>query len=208
METMGWVLILVAALIVRGVARGRSLTDNYHDLADLFTHVLSNDLPGAKAVLARTGDSNIPAVVPAAASAPGSTQTPSSTSSVSARAAAWAQTQVGKPYRWGATGPDAYDCSGLVYAAFKQFGVTLPRTSQLMMLSGVSVDQSNLQVGDLVFPDPNHVQIYVGGGKIVEAPHSGAAVRVVPMWGFQTARRVEATPVIGGGRSLKGGTQA
>lgn len=102
----------------------------------------------------------------------------------------FARRQIGKPYRWGATGPDAYDCSGLVYAAFKAIGVRVPRTTAGLILVGKRVAQSDLQPGDLVFPDPGHVQIYSGSGNVIEAPRKGEQVREVPMWGFLTARRV------------------
>lgn len=98
--------------------------------------------------------------------------------------------QVGKPYKWGATGPNAYDCSGLVQASFRHAGIDLPRTTATQILKGQRVAKSQLMPGDLVFPDPGHVQIYLGGGKVVEAPRTGLKVRVVPMWGFWQARRV------------------
>lgn len=99
--------------------------------------------------------------------------------------------QVGKPYVWGGTGPNGFDCSGLVYAAYKAAGYSaIMRTTYQQVLQGSLVAQKDLAPGDLVFPDIGHVQIYVGGGQIVEAPHSGANVRVVNMWGFWTARRL------------------
>lgn len=104
-------------------------------------------------------------------------------------AVAFAEAQKGKPYRWGATGPDAFDCSGLVQAAYKTVGVKLPRTTAGQVLVGSRVDRASLQIGDLVFPDPGHVQLYSGGGRVVEAPRTGQVVRDVPMWGFMTARR-------------------
>lgn len=108
-------------------------------------------------------------------------------------AISFALSQVGKPYKWGATGPDSYDCSGLVMAAYSAAGIRLPRTTQGMVLVGSRVSSTTLLApGDLVFPDSGHVQIYVGNGKVVEAPHTGAYVRVVSMWGFWTARRVTA----------------
>lgn len=105
-------------------------------------------------------------------------------------AVAWARAQIGKPYRWGATGPGAFDCSGLVMEAYKHAGLNLPRTSYQMLTVGHKVKRADLQVGDLVFPDPGHVQIYSGNGNIIEAPHTGLNVREVKMWGFMTARRV------------------
>lgn len=106
------------------------------------------------------------------------------------QAIAFARAQIGKPYQFGATGPNAYDCSGLVYAAYKSAGVSLGRTTYQQIFNGTSVSKESLAPGDLVFPDPGHVQIYVGGGQIIEAPHTGAFVRQVDMWGFWAARRV------------------
>jgi cell wall-associated NlpC family hydrolase len=105
-------------------------------------------------------------------------------------AIAFARAQLGKPYVWGGTGPNSYDCSGLVQAAYRAAGVSLPRTTQQMIFSGQNVAKSDLRPGDLVFPDPGHVAIYTGGGTFIEAPHSGLMVREVPMWGFWRARRV------------------
>lgn len=106
------------------------------------------------------------------------------------QAIAYAEAQIGDPYVWGATGPNSFDCSGLVQAAYAAAGVKLPRTTYQQVLVGAPVTKDQLQPGDLVFPDAGHVQIYVGNGKVVEAPRAGLKVREVPMWGFWKARRV------------------
>jgi len=103
---------------------------------------------------------------------------------------AFAHAQLGKPYVWGATGPNSFDCSGFVQASFKAAGISIPRTTYQQILVGRAVSRANLMPGDLVFPDVGHVCIYTGNGNWIEAPHSGAQVREVPMWGFLTARRV------------------
>lgn len=104
---------------------------------------------------------------------------------------AYARAQIGKPYQFGAVGPKAFDCSGLVVAAFKNGdGQTLPHFTGALVTMGTAVSKANLQPGDLVFPDSGHVQIYSGDGKVVEAPHTGAFVREVQMWGFWKARRI------------------
>ena len=105
-------------------------------------------------------------------------------------AVVWARTQIGKPYQFGATGPNAYDCSGLVQKAYAAVGISLPRTTYQQILVGSPVAKADLHVGDLVFPDIGHVQLYSGNGNVVEAPHTGTNVREVPMWGFMAARRV------------------
>lgn len=106
----------------------------------------------------------------------------------------FALAQVGKPYKWGATGPDSYDCSGLAMAAYRAAGIDITRTTYTQALKGTGVSQAALMPGDLVFPDAGHVQIYLGNGRVVEAPHTGANVRVVNMWGFWKARRVTNIP--------------
>lgn len=91
-----------------------------------------------------------------------------------------AKKQIGAPYRWGAAGPKAFDCSGLVQYAWRKAGVRLPRTTWAM-LSAVKkkVSWRNLKAGDLVFTSGGgHVGIYVGNGKMIHAPHSGARVRI------------------------------
>jgi hypothetical protein len=95
---------------------------------------------------------------------------------------------VGKPYVWGATGPDTYDCSGLMLRAFQKAGVNLPRVSREQFNAGGHVAVRQAQPGDLLFlaTDPNdpatihHVMLYMGDDRIVEAPYTGASVRVEP----------------------------
>ncbi|MFF0183534.1 transglycosylase family protein [Streptomyces sp. NPDC005244] len=94
-----------------------------------------------------------------------------------AKAVAFALAQVGKPYIYGATGPNAYDCSGLTQAAWRAAGVSIPRTSQAQWAGLTRV--STPRVGDIVvYKGADHVGLYIGGGKIVEAPRPGAPIRV------------------------------
>jgi|SRR5581483_3393689 len=99
-------------------------------------------------------------------------------------AAAWALTQVGKPYQWGAAGPDAFDCSGLSLRAWEAAGVELPRVAADQYQAGTHIPVEAVQPGDLVFfDDPiGHVGIALGGGMMVDAPHTGALVRVEPIY--------------------------
>jgi cell wall-associated NlpC family hydrolase len=101
-----------------------------------------------------------------------------------ARALSIALGQVGKPYVWGATGPDSFDCSGLMQWSWAQTGVRLPRVSQDQQVWATPVPISELQPGDLVFfgNPAHHVAMYVGNGMMVDAPHSGANVEVVSIW--------------------------
>jgi cell wall-associated NlpC family hydrolase len=96
-----------------------------------------------------------------------------------------ALTRVGDPYVWGAAGPNAFDCSGLVVWSYAQIGITLPHFTGWLWNAGVHVSRSQLQPGDLVFFFPNigHVGIYVGNGMMVDAPTFGVPVHVEPvMW--------------------------
>jgi peptidoglycan DL-endopeptidase CwlO len=95
------------------------------------------------------------------------------------KALAFARAQIGKPYVWGATGPDSYDCSGLTQAAWKAAGVDLPRVTYDQVNAGTTIPLSQAQPGDLVFfyDDISHVGIYIGNGMMIHAPKPGAYVR-------------------------------
>jgi len=118
-----------------------------------------------------------------------------------ARAAVrWALAQLGDPYRWGAAGPDTFDCSGLTSSAYRAAGVSIPRVSRAQWGAGPHVQLANLLPGDLIFyadnpSDPgtiHHVGIYIGNGLIVHAPHTGDVVRVASIWreGYAGATRI------------------
>jgi cell wall-associated NlpC family hydrolase len=96
------------------------------------------------------------------------------------QAVAFAYAQIGKPYVWGATGPGSYDCSGLVSAAWSAAGVSIPRTTYDQWASLPHIPMSDLQPGDLIlYNGESHVSIYVGGGYIIDAPHTGAVVEKI-----------------------------
>jgi cell wall-associated NlpC family hydrolase len=90
-----------------------------------------------------------------------------------------AQTKIGSPYVYGATGPSTFDCSGLTSWAYGQAGVGLPRTSQQQANYGTRIGMSELKVGDLVifYSDLHHVGLYAGNGQVLHAPRSGTVVR-------------------------------
>jgi cell wall-associated NlpC family hydrolase len=94
-----------------------------------------------------------------------------------------ALTRIGSPYSWGAAGPSAFDCSGLVMWAFGQAGLNLPHSSQALAQGGQAVSMDNMQPGDLItyYSDASHVGIYIGGGMMVHASTYGTPVRVAPM---------------------------
>lgn len=90
---------------------------------------------------------------------------------------------LGKPYVFGAEGPDAFDCSGLIQRVWRQAGVDLPRTSSEQAMAGHEVPLADIQPGDLViyYRGRSHIGLYIGNGKIIHAPHPGTDVRVAPV---------------------------
>ena len=94
-----------------------------------------------------------------------------------------AMSRLGAPYSWGATGPDAFDCSGLIKWAFLQNGKSLPRSSQALAAGGQPVALSDLQLGDIVtfYSDASHAGIYIGDGNMVHASTYGTPVKVSPI---------------------------
>lgn len=120
-------------------------------------------------------------VGPAPGSAPASSPT-TPTLQGAAAAVAYAKAQIGKPYLWGGTGPYAFDCSGLVLRAWQAGGVNLPRTTYEQANAGRRISRDQLVPGDLVLSNGfGHVQLYIGGGEVIEAPHTGATVWSGPL---------------------------
>ena len=93
-------------------------------------------------------------------------------------------TREGDPYVWGAAGPSAFDCSGLVVWAYAQEGIALPHFTGDLWNSGVHITRADLEPGDLVFffPDISHVGIYIGDGMMIDAPDFGQTVQVQPVF--------------------------
>ncbi|MGW4370886.1 NlpC/P60 family protein [Nocardia takedensis] len=108
-------------------------------------------------------------------------------------ALAAATTQVGKPYEWGGVGPNSWDCSGLVQWAFRQVGVSLPRTTWQQAKVGAQVPFGALSPGDVIVlnNDGSHVGIYAGGGQVLNAFDWGVPVGLTPLsyWDIYTIRR-------------------
>jgi cell wall-associated NlpC family hydrolase len=115
--------------------------------------------------------------------------TVSAPSPAAATAIAFAVRQVGKPYQWGAAGPNAYDCSGLVFAAYAAAGIQIDRTTFGWQQDGPMVPLSAIEPGDLLFSagsdgtptTPGHVVMYLGGGQIIQAPQAGEDVQIDPL---------------------------
>ena len=138
--------------------------------------------------VAATAADDVPGCIPAvnvAASQGEGTEPPNQ---VAATAISFAEQQLGKPYLYGGTGPDAYDCSGLVMMAYRAAGIYIPRTSEDQWLWGPQVPASQVEPGDLVFfvgadgtpTAPGHVGIVIGGGMMVEAYATGYPIRIAP----------------------------
>jgi len=134
----------------------------------------------------------VSAVMPSGSSVAGCAQTTGGVPAVQAptqavaTAISFAEQQLGKPYQWGGTGPDAFDCSGLVMMAYRAAGIDIERTSQAQWASEQRVPASQVQPGDLVFfagsdgttTDPGHVGLVIGNGKMIEAYATGFPIRV------------------------------
>lgn len=101
-----------------------------------------------------------------------------------------ALSRLGRPYVWGATGPDSFDCSGLVKWAYAQAGVPLSRTTYDQINEGTAIARAEIRPGDLVFPHIGHVQLAIGHDLVVEAPYAGAPVRISPLGAAIAIRRL------------------
>lgn len=145
-------------------ARQDALNKQVNDLKQISTRLTAAD----KALQQDTGGAapNLPAPTAAA-------QTAINT----------ALSKLGDPYVWGGTGPDQFDCSGLMVYSYAKAGVSLPRTAASQQAAGVAVPSSSWQPGDLLFEGSPayHVVMYLGNGKVVQAPTSGDVVKVSPV---------------------------
>jgi cell wall-associated NlpC family hydrolase len=115
------------------------------------------------------------------------------TSTQAEKAVAFAYAQLGKPYQWGATGPNSFDCSGLVQAAWASAGVVIPRDTYEQWAALPHISTSMLRPGDLLYFDGiGHTAIYVGNGYIIDAPQTGMDVQKVPLAGWYASTLVGA----------------
>jgi cell wall-associated NlpC family hydrolase len=141
--------------------------------------------PNAKALRSLIPPGRALIAAPATPTAPGIRRPPPR----AGRAVAFAIRQRGKPYRWGAEGPGAFDCSGLTWAAWRAAGVTIPRTAAAQLV-GLRKVRGRLQPGDLVIyrttgPSRRHVAMVIGHGRMVEARNRATGVtgsRLRPGW--------------------------
>jgi cell wall-associated NlpC family hydrolase len=123
-------------------------------------------------------------------------------SQVVATAIAYAEQQLGKPYQWGGTGPDAFDCSGLVMMAYRTAGISIARTSEQQWATEPKIPASQAQPGDLVFfagadgtpTSPGHVGLVIGHGQMIEAYATGFPIRI-STYGTATSAPGDESPV-------------
>ncbi|GAA4573643.1 C40 family peptidase [Micromonospora coerulea] len=114
------------------------------------------------------------AEAPATSSSAGSAPAISGAAGTAVR---YAYGAIGKPYVWGADGPDGYDCSGLTLAAWRAAGKSLPHNAAMQWDATSRISRSSLQPGDLIFYEGlGHVSLYVGGGQVIDAPSAGRNV--------------------------------
>jgi peptidoglycan DL-endopeptidase CwlO len=142
--------------------------------------IASNNLAAAKKAADAKSAADRKAAAPKADAAPADL---SGLGSLGMKALEMAKSKLGKPYVWGADGPNAFDCSGLMKWAFEQVGKDLPRSSSAQSQVGTPVSKSDLQPGDVVFfySPVSHVGIYAGNGKILHASEPGEPVKYSDM---------------------------
>jgi len=208
----------IDAVVSKSVARSLGLPAGNaivvsapHARLDALTAQIKKLIPGprhavAEALVSQAAGSGVAAST-GAAGAPGSAAAagPGLTSAELVRFLKAAESRIGLPYVWGAAGPTSFDCSGLVQWSFAQAGVVMPRVAADQARTGPSVPVSQLAPGDLLFyhTDPtapgyiSHVAIYLGDGKMIQAPEPGMDVEVVPVdVGNEFAGAVDVSPAV------------
>jgi cell wall-associated NlpC family hydrolase len=174
-----------AADIQAAINQLRSIRDNQIK-SEIVTSEINDKIEKAKAIITAKKAIETKAATP---SRGGRVSVPSAGNAQAILNEAYAQ--LGKPYVWGATGSDSFDCSGFTQFVYEHAaGIDISRTTYSQINVGQPVDQGNLQPGDLVFTHPGHVGIYVGNGQMINAPHTGDVVKVAPVYSFYAARRI------------------
>lgn len=141
-----------------------------------------NNVPGIDQWIPSLSSQAAPAAYAAVVEAPAAVQAAPAQSNGQAIVDA-ARSKIGAPYGWGATGPNAFDCSGLTSWAYTQAGKDIPRTSQAQAQAGQQVSRADMQPGDIIvyYPGATHVGLYVGDGKMVDSLGSGYVVDERPV---------------------------
>lgn len=189
MNTIGWLFLLAGGFLVRAVAKGRSITDLPGDIGDAFTAAVELDGAGFTAVLARTGSSLDPvAPVAGATFTTNTTGTESTGINAGLLAAMRKRGGAAKGYRLGATGPDYYDCSGLVWRSVMDIGVySGPRfTTATFAVQGASWTQKVTAPvsGDIVLWPGHHMGVMSGGATFYSALNSKDGIKDIAVKGI------------------------
>lgn len=202
---LGFILTTIGLFLIDCAVKGRDPVDTLHNIITDPGNIresLSESAGSIEPTLYATGAAHTGGVVATAAVSHGGGGSGGGSVSLSpsgiaaagrgerGKVVAFARRQIGKPYVWGAEGPNAYDCSGLIYAAYKSIGMQVPRTTAQLIFVGRSVKRSQLRPGDLVFTKPTHVVMYSGNGNIIGSPHTGEVVHEIPMYKFWRGRSI------------------
>ena len=189
--------MLIKCIIVAFVFSGVCLLNTQNVKAD-------TTLTSSKGITLKTSELKTAKVI----KAPSDTETTSDSESKASRGAIskgnevvnYAYKFLGKPYVYGATGPNAFDCSGLTQYVYNKFGVDISRTTYTQVEEGTKVKKNDLRAGDLVFFNTegsiSHVGIYIGDGEFIHAPRTGKPVMVSSLLDgyystrYATARRI------------------
>lgn len=171
---LGWSLIGAGGLVLADVVQGRS------PLADAKAVLGGQPRPAAHSSSVVFGTSSTP--VPGGPTTTGDIQhgAPGAAAGAHNAGTAFGMQQLGKPYLWGGTGPDRWDCSGLTRAMAAHAGVVIPRTTGPQSQTGRSVPMSDVHEGDLVFwgHPADHVGWALDGTRMIVAPHTGDVVKI------------------------------
>jgi cell wall-associated NlpC family hydrolase len=190
-----------ASAVTRQTALLTSIRARQHTLTDLLNSARAHESrlqrermraiarARARAVARREAARSAPIVAPPGGSSPvpvGGSTAGTVSASTAAAAVSVAEAQIGKPYVWGAAGPNSFDCSGLVMYAYAHAGVSIDHFTGDQWNEGAHLRRDHLRPGDLVFfaydtSNPatiHHVGMYIGNGEMVEAPHTGANVQI------------------------------
>ena len=164
-------------------------------LVSQFSAATSDCLTGDGPSVPASGSTRLPAGYALPPGTPQAVQT----------AISYAVAQLGKPYIWGGTGPEGYDCSGLVMMAYQAAGIDIPRTTYQQVDAGTPVyGLSQLQPGDLLFTagsdgsdsNPGHVGMYIGDNLIIQAPQTGEDIMLTPLAGYWQENTVDIRQII------------